>query len=242
MCLDFCTLLKLFYEAPNFSSPWELQAENSHGLGWEESSWEPGVEGAPVAPWFRRGGWLYLAGLISVEWGEWNNSWVQNKGPINISRPQYICKTSQPCLDHMATWHTAGNSWPGGPAGVGSREWGQKGGQGLATVAGLSFLQRWTKGILLAAFKQPHYSLGQADLSVLNIYICNYNFFFLPEIINKKYGAFHFPLSCCHQGTSAYLDCRDLRRMTSEGLHKGTEKEVTMHFLMAYTIVQIHPP
>ena len=63
---------------------------------------------------------------------------------------------------------------------------GRREGRDKVIVAILSFFQRLTKGIVLAIWTKSSYSAGQADLSVLNIYICNNNF--LLEIINKKYG------------------------------------------------------
>ena len=58
-------------------------------------------------------------------------------------------------------------------------------GRDKVTVAVLSFFQGLTYGLVLAIWTKSSYSVGQADLSVLNIYICNN---FLLEIINKNYG------------------------------------------------------
>ena len=59
-------------------------------------------------------------------------------------------------------------------------------GRDKVTVAILSFFRRLIQGLVLAIWTKSSYSVGQADLSVLNIYICNNNF--LLEIINKNYG------------------------------------------------------
>ena len=59
-------------------------------------------------------------------------------------------------------------------------------GRDKVTVAILSFFWRLIQGLVLDIWKKSSYSVGQADLSVLNTYICNNNF--LLEIINKNYG------------------------------------------------------